>query len=153
MIIESKQMAAELTERLTGLANNHPTMAQLVSDAITATGRELGSITLDELQAITSVAETKFALELAARHRAVEGIDFITIAAGKDFLETLKTTVEVFSRSSTELQLMKRTIERECPYTDDKVIEAALHSINTIAGNLAEQWDEMDSLLALYDLY
>ena len=52
-----------------------------------------------------------------------------------------------------ELILTKRTIERECPYTDDKVIETALHTINTIAGNLADQWDAMDMLFASYDLY
>ncbi|HCE68396.1 MAG: hypothetical protein A2X82_20135 [Geobacteraceae bacterium GWC2_55_20] len=151
--MESKRIAAQLAETLTYLAHCHPTMTQLVSEAIAATGKELGSITLDELQAITTVAEARFANGLGASHRPVEGKDFITIPAGKDFLDTLRDSLEVLTRSSMELILTKRTIERECPYTDDKVIETALHTINTIAGNLADQWDAMDMLFASYDLY
>ena len=151
--MESKQIAAELAETLTYLSRSHPTMTQLVSEAIAATGKEIDCLTLGELQNITTVAEGRFANGLGASHRPVEGKDFITIPAGKDFLDTLRATLEVLTRSSMELMLMKRTIERECPYASDEVIKTALHGIDTAAGNLAEQWDCIDMLFASYDLY
>ncbi|MHB8121439.1 MAG: hypothetical protein ACYDG4_04715 [Desulfuromonadaceae bacterium] len=147
------KMAAELAETLAYLSRSHPTMTQLVSEAITATGKPLGSITLDELQTITSIAEVRFANGLGASHRPVEGKDFITIPAGKDFLDTLRATLETLTRSSMELQLMRRTIDRECPYASDEVIKTALHGLDTAAGDLASCWDAVDMLFASYDLY
>lgn len=153
MTMESKQMAAELAETLTYLSQSHPSMKQLVSQAIAATGKELDSLTLGELQNITTVAEARFANGLAANHRPVEGKNFVTIPAGKDFLDTLRDTMEVLTRSSMELMLMKRTIERECPYASDEVIKTALHGLDTAAGNLASCWDAVDMLFTSYDLY
>jgi hypothetical protein len=77
-------------------------------------------------------------------------METISLEIGKDFIEALQGSVRVMLESSATVRNVIRKLERESSM--EPAVKDAISLLSNAAGDLSQQWSELDLTLAAYDL-
>lgn len=84
-------------------------------------------------------------------NRCEEGI-VLTTTVDAEFVKTIQDTARVLVQASAEIHNALRRINRESDHSNDVVIVSEIQRLSFVAGNLSEQWAELDLTLAMNDM-